>query len=113
MKKNKKKYGFTLTELLVVILVLSLVLGIASFVVINVINSSREKGYKVTVNNVEKVLAIELMNAAQALEFRRPLKTSPILEAFVSQYRKVVNFIEEDEVMYTHIANSIEFLRKL
>ena len=70
------------------------------------------KCYRV-VNNVEKVLAIELMNAAQALEFRRPLKTSPILEAFVSQYRKVVNFIEEDEVMYTHIANSIEFLRKL
>ena len=70
------------------------------------------KCYRV-VNNVEKVLAIELMNAAQALEFRRPLKTSPILEAFVSQYRKVVNFIEDDEVMYTHINNSIEFLRNI
>lgn len=65
------------------------------------------------VNNVEKVLAIELMNAAQALEFRRPLKTSPVLEEFVQQYRKVVNFIEDDEVMYTHINNSIEFLRNL
>ena len=63
------------------------------------------------VNNVEKILAIELMNAAQALEFRRPLKSSPRLEEFVQEYRKVVNFIEEDEVMYTHINNSIKFLQ--
>ncbi|MBR5856379.1 MAG: aromatic amino acid lyase, partial [Bacteroidales bacterium] len=68
------------------------------------------KCYKV-VNNVEKVLAIELMNAAQALEFRRPLKSSPQLENFVDQYREAVNFIEEDEVMYIHINNSIEFIR--
>jgi histidine ammonia-lyase len=65
------------------------------------------------VQNSERILAIELMNAAQALEFRRPLKSSPILEEFVQQYRKVVNFIEDDEVMYTHINNSIEFLRSL
>lgn len=63
------------------------------------------------VENVEKVLAIELMNAAQALEFRRPLKTSPILEDFVADYRDVVPFIEEDQVMYTHIRHSIMFLR--
>ncbi len=68
------------------------------------------KCYKV-VNNVERILAIELMNAAQALEFRRPLKTSPVLEEFVKEYRKYVNFIEQDEVMYIHINNSIEFLR--
>ena len=64
------------------------------------------------VKNVEKVLAIELMNAAQAIEFRRPSKSSPILEDFVAEYRKVVPFIEEDQVMYTHIANSIDFLKK-
>lgn len=63
------------------------------------------------IENVEKVLAIELMNAAQALEFRRPLKTSPILEDFVADYREVVPFIEEDQVMYTHIRHSIMFLR--
>ncbi len=68
------------------------------------------KCYRV-VNNVERILAIELMNAAQALEFRRPLKTSPVLEEFVKEYRKYVNFIEQDEVMYIHINNSIEFLR--
>lgn len=63
------------------------------------------------VKNVEKIFAIELMNAAQALEFRRPLKSSKIIEDFVADYRKVVPFIEEDQVMYTHIQNSIEFLK--
>ncbi len=64
------------------------------------------------VENVEKVLAIELMNAAQAIEFRRPLKTSPILEDFLAEYRETVPFIEEDEVMYPHIKDSIAFLRR-
>ncbi|MBR5249331.1 MAG: histidine ammonia-lyase [Bacteroidales bacterium] len=61
--------------------------------------------------NVEKIMAIELMNGAQALDFRRPLRSSAVLEEFVAAYRQVVPFIEEDQVMYTHIANSIEFLR--
>ncbi|MDP3437585.1 MAG: histidine ammonia-lyase [Bacteroidales bacterium] len=68
------------------------------------------KCYQV-VENLEKILAIELMNAAQALEFRRPLKSSPIIEEFVSKYRRVVPFVKEDEVMYIHINNSIAFLR--
>lgn len=62
--------------------------------------------------NTERVLAIELFNAAQALEFRRPLRSSDTLEALVAEYRKVVPFIEIDEVMYPHIADSITFLRK-
>lgn len=61
--------------------------------------------------NTERVLAIELFNAAQALEFRRPMKSSPEIEALVAEYRKVVPFIENDEVMYPHIAHSIEFIR--
>lgn len=69
------------------------------------------KCYKV-LDNVERVLAIELFNAAQALEFRRPAKSSPTLEDFVSDYRKVVNFIDDDEIMYTHMRNSVDFLRK-
>ncbi|MFP3861200.1 MAG: histidine ammonia-lyase, partial [Bacteroidales bacterium] len=40
------------------------------------------KVYRV-VNNLEKILAIELFTAAQALEFRRPLKSSEILEKIV------------------------------
>ena len=65
------------------------------------------------VNNVEEILAIELFNAAQALEFRRPLKSSPIIEELVAEYRKIVNFIEVDEVMYTHINNTVKFLQSL
>lgn len=68
------------------------------------------KLYKV-VYNTEKVLAIELFNAAQALDFRRPLKSSPAIEAIYEAYRKIVPFLKEDQVMYTHIAHSIEFLR--
>ena len=61
--------------------------------------------------NTERVLAIELFNAAQALDFRRPLKSSPAVEAIHAAYRKVVPFIVDDEVMYPHIAQSIEFLK--
>lgn len=64
------------------------------------------------VKNLEKILAIEMFNAAQALDFRRPLHSSKVLEEFVAEYRKVVPFIDEDQVMYTHIAHSIDFLRK-
>lgn len=63
------------------------------------------------VDNLERILAIELMNAAQAIEFRRPAKSSPILEQFLADYRKMVPFIEEDQVMYIHIANTVQFLR--
>lgn len=70
------------------------------------------KCYRV-VENLEKILAIELMNGAQALEFRRPLKSSPIIEELVAEYRKRVPFIAEDVVMYTHIHDSIKFIRDL
>lgn len=62
--------------------------------------------------NTERVLGIELMNAAQALEFRRPLRSSAEIEALVADYRRVVPFIENDEVMYPHIADSISFIRE-
>ncbi len=63
------------------------------------------------VENTERVLAIELFNAAQALEFRRPLKSSAILEHVIADYRKCVPFINEDQPMYPHIAKSVEFLQ--
>lgn len=68
------------------------------------------KCYRV-MDNTERVLAIELFNAAQALEFRRPLKSSPIIEDIVSRYRQVVNFVDEDQVMYRHIHASVRFLQ--
>lgn len=64
------------------------------------------------VQNTERVLAIELFNACQALEFRRPLRTSPELEAWVAEYRKVVPFIMNDTVMYPLIEHSVDFLSR-
>lgn len=69
------------------------------------------KLYKVVLNT-ERVLAIELMNAAQALEFRRPLKSSACIQEIFNDYRKVVPFIINDEVMYPYIQKSIDFLRR-
>lgn len=68
------------------------------------------KLYKVVLNT-ERVLAIELFNAAQALEFRRPLKSSAAIEKIFDEYRRIVPFIVNDEVMYPHIQHSVEFLR--
>jgi histidine ammonia-lyase len=67
----------------------------------------------IVINNVEKVLAIELLNAAQALEFHRPLKTSAYLEEFVKNYRKQVPFVENDTMMYELMHKSLEFLQKI
>ena len=67
------------------------------------------KAFKV-VQNLERILAIELMNAAQALEFRRPLKSSNFIEKFIADYRKVVPFIENDCLMYPHMHNTVDFL---
>jgi len=62
------------------------------------------------VKNVETILAIELMNAVQGLEFRRPAKTSDKLEGLISEYRKVVSFVEKDRLMYPDIHKSVEFI---
>ena len=70
------------------------------------------KAYRV-MENLERILAIELYNAAQAMEFRRPAKTSPYLEKFLTEYRKVVRFLEDDEIMYTDINESVKFLRRV
>lgn len=69
------------------------------------------KLYKVVLNT-ERVLAIELFNAAQALDFRRPLKSSPAVESLHEAYRHTVPFIVNDEVMFPHIAASVQFLRE-
>jgi histidine ammonia-lyase len=62
------------------------------------------------VNNVERVLAIELLNATQALHFRRPLNTSPFLETFINTYRADVSFVSEDRFLHADIVASISFL---
>lgn len=63
------------------------------------------------VNNLERILAIELMNAAQALTFRRPLKTSATLENLWKSYREVVAEHRQDRFLAPDIEASIQFLR--
>ena len=64
-------------------------------------------------DNVERVIAIELFNAAQALEFRRPLRSSAVIEKLHADFRSVVPFVEDDVIMYPLIAKSVEFLQGL
>lgn len=66
---------------------------------------------KVVVNAYE-VLGIEIMASTQALEFRRPLKSSPAIEDLFARYREVVPFVDVDRVMYSDMAKSVEFLKK-
>lgn len=62
--------------------------------------------------NTERVLAIELFNAAQALEFRRPLHSSWEIEKIFAAYRKVVPFVGDDTYMHPLIEASVDFIRK-
>lgn len=64
------------------------------------------------IDNLQRILAIELMNAAQALEFRQPAKTSPKLRPVVAAFREKVKAFDEDRVMYTEIERSVEFLQQ-
>lgn len=63
------------------------------------------------VENVETVLAIELLNASQAIEFRRPKKTSPFLESLLDSFRQSVPFVDEDRLLANDIHESIAFLQ--
>lgn len=63
------------------------------------------------IENLERILAIELMNASQAIEFRRPLKSSEFIEQFIASYRTEVPFVKEDRILHYDIENSIAFLR--
>jgi len=63
------------------------------------------------VENVYKILAIELMTAAQALEFRKPHKSSPIIQKIIDNYRQIVPKLEEDRVLAPDINETIEFIK--
>ena len=71
--------------------------------------NSATKLHKI-IDNLKFVAAIELMNAAQGIDFRRPLKSSPLIEEIMKEYRKVVPFVEEDVVMEEYIKKTMNFL---
>ena len=64
------------------------------------------------IDNLESILAIELLTAVQALEFRRPLKTSGELEKLVEAFRKEVPFNEVDRLLHDDMKLAVEFIRK-
>ncbi len=66
---------------------------------------------KRVMDNVEKVLAIELLTAVQAIEFRRPLKTSPELEKVIIAFRKEVSFNDADRILHDDMEEAIKFLQ--
>jgi histidine ammonia-lyase len=60
--------------------------------------------------NVERVLAIELLNASQALHFRSPMLSSPLINSFLISYRELVPFVKEDSIFHDKIKTSILFI---
>lgn len=62
------------------------------------------------ISNLQYIAGIELMNAAQGIDFRRPLKSSPVIEKIMADYREVVPFVEDDVVMTDYITKTMEFL---
>ena len=62
------------------------------------------------VENLERILAIELMTCSQAIEYRRPLQSSAFIEMFLKAYRDIVPFVQEDRVLHYDIEKSIAFL---
>jgi histidine ammonia-lyase len=69
------------------------------------------KTYKV-VNNIYAILAIELITATQAINFRRPLKTSPTLEKFIDNFRQRISFIESDRFLHNDLIAAEKFLKE-
>jgi len=61
--------------------------------------------------NIERILAIELFTAIQAMEFRRPLRSSGVIENAVSMFRSIIPFINDDKVMYPEIQKAVDFVK--
>ena len=65
------------------------------------------------IHNVERILAIELFNASQALHFRQPLKSSAFIESVLKAYREAVSFVSNDRELHVDIKNSVAFISNL
>jgi histidine ammonia-lyase len=60
--------------------------------------------------NLERILAIELLNASQAIEYRRPLESGDFIEMFLKAYREEVPLVKEDRILHYDIEKTIAFL---
>ncbi len=63
------------------------------------------------VNNLETILAIELCNASQAIHYRKPLRTSPFLDSFLSSFQLEVPFVASDRILADDIKCAVAFLQ--
>ena len=61
-------------------------------------------------DNLERILAIELMNASQAIEYRRPLKSGDFIEMFIKSFREEVSLVKNDRILHYDIEKSVAFL---
>ncbi|PZF72840.1 histidine ammonia-lyase [Taibaiella soli] len=62
--------------------------------------------------NVQRVLGIELLTAAQALDFRHPEKSSPALEQLWSDLRSKVSFMDKDRILHDDLIIAEQFLNQ-
>ena len=62
------------------------------------------------IQNLKNILTIEWLTAAQAIEFRKPVKTSPQLEKLLASYRQSVPFIEKDRILHDDIVKTAEWM---
>ena len=67
------------------------------------VNIRKQKKENLTYKDID-------INGSQALEFRRPLKSSDFIESFVKSYREDVSFVTEDRIFHYDIEKSIGFL---
>lgn len=63
------------------------------------------------VYNVERILAIELLNASQALTFRKPIRSSSLIESFLKSYQSDIQFVTQDEIFHDLIVKSVQFIK--
>ena len=67
---------------------------------------------KRVLENVERVLAIELLTAVQAIEFRRPMRSSDFLENIITAFRQQVSFNDADRILHTDMMQAVSFIQK-
>ena len=63
------------------------------------------------IENVEKIIGIELFCAAQAINFHRPLRSSELMERLHTLFRSKVPFIEKDTLMYPLMQEAIQLVK--
>jgi histidine ammonia-lyase len=64
------------------------------------------------IDNLEKILAIELLCAAQAFDFRKPLKSTEVLDDIHDLIRERIDFAEEDRIFSKDIETAVQLIRE-